>query len=152
MKAISIRQPWASMIAEGRKEYETRSWATPYRGQIAIHAAKTLTVKEWEHWQKMPFYREFLEQYYSMFASLPRGCIIAVGELAAIYDAVKLAPKISESEVAFGNFAPGRYAWRIVNVKKLDSPIPLRGQLGLFDVVQSMQTQYLVDSLLPRIP
>ncbi len=40
MKAITIWQPWASLLACGAKQYETRSWATSYRGPIAIHAAK----------------------------------------------------------------------------------------------------------------
>ena len=40
MKAITLWQPWASLIACGAKKYETRSWATRYRGPIAIHAAK----------------------------------------------------------------------------------------------------------------
>jgi hypothetical protein len=40
MKAITIWQPWASLIAIGAKQYETRSWETKYRGPIAIHAAK----------------------------------------------------------------------------------------------------------------
>lgn len=42
MKAITIRQPWASLIAFGDKLYETRNWATKYRGPIAIHAGKEL--------------------------------------------------------------------------------------------------------------
>lgn len=40
MKAITLWQPWASLIAIGAKKYETRSWKTNYRGPIAIHAAK----------------------------------------------------------------------------------------------------------------
>lgn len=40
MKAITIWQPWASLLACGAKQYETRSWKTDYRGPIAIHAAK----------------------------------------------------------------------------------------------------------------
>lgn len=39
MKALTIWQPWASLLACGAKKYETRSWATKYKGQIAIHAA-----------------------------------------------------------------------------------------------------------------
>ena len=38
MKALTIHQPYASLIAVGAKRYETRSWATRYRGPIAIHA------------------------------------------------------------------------------------------------------------------
>lgn len=39
MKALTIWQPWASLLVSGQKKYETRSWATSYRGPIAIHAA-----------------------------------------------------------------------------------------------------------------
>jgi hypothetical protein len=39
MKAITIWQPWATLIELGVKRIETRSWATKYRGPIAIHAA-----------------------------------------------------------------------------------------------------------------
>ena len=41
IKAISLWQPWASLIVCGAKEIETRSWSTKVRGTVAIHAAKT---------------------------------------------------------------------------------------------------------------
>ena len=40
MKALTLTQPWASLVAIGAKRIETRSWSTPYRGLLAIHAAK----------------------------------------------------------------------------------------------------------------
>jgi len=40
MKAITLLQPWASLLVCEAKQYETRSWATSYRGPIAIHSAK----------------------------------------------------------------------------------------------------------------
>lgn len=45
MKAITIRQPWASLIALGEKKIETRSWQTKYRGPILIHAGKSVDKK-----------------------------------------------------------------------------------------------------------
>ena len=39
MKALTVWQPWASLIALGVKTIETRSWHTSYRGPLAIHAA-----------------------------------------------------------------------------------------------------------------
>lgn len=42
MKALTLHQPWASLIALGHKRIETRSWSTPYRGPLAIHAGKSL--------------------------------------------------------------------------------------------------------------
>ena len=41
MKALSMTQPWASLVAIGQKKIETRSWRTPYRGLLAIQGAKT---------------------------------------------------------------------------------------------------------------
>lgn len=39
MKALSIKQPWASLIANGIKDIENRSWRTKFRGRIFIHAS-----------------------------------------------------------------------------------------------------------------
>lgn len=39
MRCLSIRQPWASLIVAGHKDIENRSWATPYRGPLLIHAS-----------------------------------------------------------------------------------------------------------------
>ena len=41
MKALTIQQPWASVITMGVKTIETRSWSTKYRGPLAIHAGLT---------------------------------------------------------------------------------------------------------------
>jgi activating signal cointegrator 1 len=42
MKALTLTQPWATLVAIGAKHIETRSWETLYRGPLAIHAAKGL--------------------------------------------------------------------------------------------------------------
>src|SRR5690606_22562088 len=39
MKALSIKQPWASLIAHGIKDIENRTWSTKFRGRIYIHAS-----------------------------------------------------------------------------------------------------------------
>ena len=48
MKAITIKQPFATLIAEGIKEYEFRTWKTKYRGEILIHAGKGINKKAME--------------------------------------------------------------------------------------------------------
>ena len=40
MKALTLTQPWATLVAIGAKTIETRGWSTSYRGPLAIHAAK----------------------------------------------------------------------------------------------------------------
>ena len=40
IKALSVRQPWANLIAKGEKSIETRKWATDYRGPLVIASCK----------------------------------------------------------------------------------------------------------------
>ena len=128
MKAITLHQPWVSLIAIGAKEYETRSWAHPYRGTLAIHAGKTLGVVHdgWiRDWVQPLGIRDV--------RTLPTGAVLCVCELTAIYETAKLLPHLGEQEKAFGNFSPGRYAWRLKVVDVFDPPIPARGQQGLWE-------------------
>ena len=55
MKTLSIRQPWASLIVKGFKDVENRSWRTPIRGEIAIHASASKTEDDWDDdWDASP--------------------------------------------------------------------------------------------------
>jgi hypothetical protein len=47
MKALSIRQPWAWLIVNGHKDIENRTWPTNFRGPVLIHAAKGMTLSEY---------------------------------------------------------------------------------------------------------
>lgn len=47
MKAISIRQPWAYLLANGHKDIENRNWNTKFRGEVLIHASKGMTKAEY---------------------------------------------------------------------------------------------------------
>lgn len=94
MKAITIWQPWASLIALGAKQiyvkrFETRSWATSYRGPIAIHAAKKNVykiIRELPSDVVMAIFDE-MEQIYGIENDVQhkledvQGCIIATAEL-----------------------------------------------------------------------
>jgi hypothetical protein len=85
MKAITIWQPWASLLACGAKQYETRSWKTDYRGPIAIHAAAKdpckMSLLGLEEFDKAA--SEALEKAGQSFTwcLLPLGKIIATAEL-----------------------------------------------------------------------
>ena len=64
MKAITIKQPYATLIAEGLKEYEFRTWKTKYRGEILIHAGKGID-------------KEAIKRFECYNLEYPKGCIIA---------------------------------------------------------------------------
>lgn len=158
MKAITIWQPWASLIACGAKKYETRGWATSYRGSIAIHAAlrSEISAETKEALTSIPL--ETLADMKKVFrcewGELPKGAVIATAKLvnvwAIIYDLDRgisgrlITPERrldrrnafivpTEQEQAFGDWAPGRFAWELADVKILDASVRAKGQQGLWN-------------------
>jgi hypothetical protein len=146
MKAITIHQPWASLIAVGAKRFETRSWPTMHRGPLAIHAGKQV---DREICQQEPF-RSVLAKHGYTADNLPTGAIVAVGNLNMCYKVVGVNETndravffgslvinahrgVEGDEVAFGNYLPNRYAWELTDVQQLPAPIPVKGQQGLWN-------------------
>lgn len=127
IKAISLWQPWASLAAAGVKRHETRHWSTAYRGPIAIHAAKTMDLAGAPD--------QLCEAVHGRFWAhdLPRGVVVAVACLAACDPAERVADHLTRADRAAGNFAHGRFAWRLEQVRRLLNPVPLVGRQGLFN-------------------
>ena len=119
MKAITVCEPYASYIADGVKQFETRSWATKYRGSLLIHAGKRV----------MPV----PDGGYEVDASVTKGCVIAVAELTDVIPmTAEFMGSVSEQEKALGFWSEGRYAWKLEHVQKV-APFPVSGQLGLWN-------------------
>lgn len=143
MKVLTLTQPWATLVAIGAKRIETRSWNTNYRGQLAIHAAKGYP--KWAH--ELCSTSPFLECLKDCIKPLPLGVVIATCELIGTHrvDEMDWIPgkrgwskgshfhEASEQEKAFGDYSLGRYMWFLDNVKKLETPIPAKGALGLWE-------------------
>ena len=129
--ALSLLQPWASLVVMGLKKIETRSWQTAHRGPLLIHASlgkkgKVLT-------SELPF-----SKYIADFDALPFGAIIGQVELEDIvpvehlfYSNEKLAALTLE-EKAFGDYTKGRYAWVLTNPVMFEEAIPVKGGLGIW--------------------
>nr|WP_320146014.1 ASCH domain-containing protein [uncultured Anaeromusa sp.] len=88
MKAITILQPWASLIACGAKKIETRGWATKYRGPIAIHAGKKDPCKK--PWEGMGEFENAVDSVLNKnnleWRLLPLGSVIAIADLVDVYE------------------------------------------------------------------
>lgn len=132
MKALSLLQPWAQLVAIGAKEYETRSWATDYRGPLAIHASKGFSKENRELCLEWPFDEALLKAGIGCPGALPRGLVIATCVLVGCYRINKPNPRISPEEQSFGNWKVGRFAWRLQDVK-LIAPVEAKGRLGLWE-------------------
>lgn len=136
MKAITLTQPWATLIAIGAKRFETRSWNTNYRGPMAIHAAKGLPGWVWYWYTQNEWARAALRlSSYTDLLDMPRGVIVATCKLnSTIYtELARDAFGLSETEIALGDYSPGRWAWELIEIHPLDYPVQAKGALGLWE-------------------
>lgn len=127
MKALTLTQPWATAIVEGRKVVETRSWSASYRGTILIHAAKGWRRDDMRY--AVELHRRGVLA--TPARDLPRGAIVARARLVAIYRVEDIAA-IDLLERELGDYSPGRFAWQLEDVEPI-APIPWRGALGLWE-------------------
>lgn len=137
MKCLSLWEPWATLIARGDKQIETRSWFTSYRGPLAIQAAKTSkSLCIWGPiWlQADSDIKARLKQVPECPRPWPLGSIVAVATLFDCVPTVPLADVLSMKERAFGDYTIGRFAWVLKDVRALSKPIPVRGYQGLWDL------------------
>lgn len=122
MKVITIKQPWASLIAKGYKKYEFRTWRTKYRGDILIHAGKGIDKKA-------------MKRFENLHLNYPIGCIIAK---AKITDCIHVDDKFVKEVVPKNpNVYKGLngwdgYAFKMENVEEIE-PIYINGKLSLWE-------------------
>lgn len=140
MRCLSLTQPWASLVAWGEKRIETRSWYTPYRGPIAIHAAKHSPRWASDLCDDEPFRSALLQHGVSHgIADLPKGAVIAVCRLVTCLPtgpARLPSPRIpapGTAERTFGDYSAHRYMWFLADVEMLPDPVPAVGHLGLWE-------------------
>jgi hypothetical protein len=103
-KAISLKQPWANLVFEGRKTIETRKWKTNYRGDIVICSSKSPKIK-------------------------PAGFALCIVELYHI----EPMKKEHEKKACVKTY-PGAYSWFLKNLRKFEKPYPVKGSLGLYTI------------------
>lgn len=138
MKAITLWQPWATLMAIGAKQIETRSWSTAYRGPLVIHAAKGFPNRDEEYGARMfcasePCLSALRAFGYASFDDLPKGAAVAVCQLDGIAKTEDLIEQISEQEAAFGNYEPRRFGWMTSNGWLLRPVIHCSGMQGLWE-------------------
>jgi activating signal cointegrator 1 len=151
MRAISLWQPWASLMACHAKTIETRGYSTQCRGLVAIHAAQKMvhvdsptagvmvTALDTGAHPLTP--QEYID-------GLPRGVVVAVVEIYGCITAEEFKakhPHWHSAEKHFGDFTDGRFAWLTRNSYRLKEPVECKGKQGFFflpaDVEKAVQAQ-----------
>ncbi len=135
---------WASLLGRG-KANETRSWATAYRGPIAIHASKRWTTAQRRLCLMNAFYRALrnggFEDDPRSGIALPLGCIVGYAERLRECHTTNNVERIgglSQEERLFGDYSLDRYAWVLTGYHVLAEPIPWRGCQGMFNVPRKL--------------
>jgi hypothetical protein len=136
MLAISLWQPWASAIFAGVKRIETRSWATAHRGRLAI--AATLSTPPPDLRGIEPALRSYAAKFAEigiMAASdMPHGAVIGTVDLIDCRVIThELIDRTKLSEIEWGIWVPGRFAWYFDNIVAFKTPVPCRGGQRLWD-------------------
>lgn len=154
MKVITLLQPWASLIftpvpgtnnKKFAKGWETRSWKPSEKmiellkdDSLYIHASKRLGKDQIELSKQWPF-----SDYIKDIRDLPLGVIIGsiyLGEIMTTEGWIFRASQYEDGaferyaeENQFGDYSPGRYAWKLLSPRLLKTPIPAKGSLSIWD-------------------
>jgi activating signal cointegrator 1 len=123
VKALTICQPYAELIARGEKVIENRTWATDYRGPLAIHAGKS---RAWLDDDDHP-----KANYGIDINAIPYGAIVAIVRLRGCVRIEDLPLDLRGSK-----HANGPWCWVFADIQRIE-PISYRGAQGLWDWVPS---------------
>ena len=128
MKVLTIRQPWATLIMQGVKRYEFRSWNTKFRGKFLIHAGKGIDKEAVVRLKK-----------YLPNKPLPLGKILGKAELTdciAMNDELARQLAAENNDIYTTHSFSRNYAFKLENIEKFDEPIEAKGQLGFWNYTE----------------
>ena len=129
MKVLSLREPFATLIKNGIKTIETRSWRTNYRGTLYIHAsASKITKEDMKRTDLMALVNLDELSYGNIICSCE--LVDCIGMTDEFIENVK---KNKPNDYVSGLYQVGRYAWILKDVKPLAKPIPAKGQLSIWN-------------------
>ena len=113
MKALSIRNPWATDILCGEKPYEFRSWRTDYRGDLLICSSASPKIKGTISGHAL--------------------CVVRLNDIIEV-----TAKNCRDFDLSKGDLAGGKlYAWQLTDIRTV-KPVPVKGKLNLFEVDDSI--------------
>lgn len=122
MKALTLWQPWASLIVDGLKTMETRPMPWYYQGPVAIHAGLHVD-------------REACIRFGYDPDRIPRGAVLGTAYKSGLvhFERSVLGPNFVEDP--YGDYRLGRYGYPLKGIQKFSAPIPAKGHQGFWDWV-----------------
>lgn len=123
MKCLSIKQPFVELIISGKKTIEIRNWKTNYRGELLIHASKVPD-------------KYALEHFKIDIETIKLGAILGKVKLIDCKDYKNDGDFLKDKNLHLAeDYKQGhRFGFVLVEPVRFETPIPLKGRLGIFDV------------------
>lgn len=123
---------------------ETRSWPTSYRGDLVICAAKH--EMEFIDWKLVDLFGVDVSTWQPGYGNAL--CVVTLDDVVeTIYFHGPTPNPINQKEALLGDYSIGRFAWRTTNLRKLKTPVPIRGHQGLWHLTP--EETILVSEQLP---
>lgn len=139
VRALTVRQPFASAIIFGGKDVENRGWGTRYRGRLLIHAGMGVDWKAsamaWTAAGLTPPPPAGRFDRSAWLASLPLGRIIGTVILASCHHESTEQPRLSCSPWGM----PDQYHWDLIRARPLPEPVPCKGALSLWRLPENVE-------------
>lgn len=137
--ALSVRQPYASLILCGAKKFEVRSWPTAVRGRIALHASAALA-HGWQEWSDHWYLQEVALQYdLGAIPALPRGAIIGTVEIADVWPPATAPDRFTlhDAVMACDPYYSDEYLFEL-QAPRRSRVVPCHGKLNLWTVPDAL--------------
>lgn len=133
MKALTICQPYAELIARGEKPIENRTWATAYRGPLLIHAGKS---------------RSWMDDDDELrFPGMAFGAVVAIADLVECKHLHEQAWPSRYRHLQEHEHANGPWCWILENVRRLTQPVPWNGAQGLWEAPAALTLALSADAV-----
>jgi len=117
MKALSLKQPFAELILQGRKTIELRKWNTKFRGEFFIHASKSPD-------------KQAMKKF--GFEKLPCGCIVGKAVLSNVKEYQSTDEFWKDRDRHLAGMEWGNYGFLLENIERI-FPIPAKGALKFWE-------------------
>lgn len=132
IKILSVRQPWAWLICAGYKDVENRTWKTDYRGELFIHAGKSF---DWDAFYFLDPFVEFTGLVCVHFGIKGKRITMHKEEFGAVVGYCELTGCVRNADSIWAE--PNCWNWKLRRQLEL-APIPLKGQLGIFEADETI--------------
>ena len=121
MKCLSVCQPFAELIIQGKKTIELRKWNTKFRGEFLVHAAKNILIEDCKRMK--------------ISSSITTGAIIGKVKLTDVkkYESDKELKSDKKKHHSLSDITKNKYGFILESPKKLRVPIPYSGKLNFFE-------------------